>query len=102
MHEHATHHPTTRTYYGVFAALVVLLLLTVLAAELEFGATDLARSRWNLAIAAAIASTKAVLIMLFFMHVRYSTPLIWLVAFAGIFWLAILFGLTFNDYWTRG
>lgn len=44
---------------------------------------------------------KAALILLFFMHIRYSTPLIWLVAGAGFLWLAILFGLTFADYLTR-
>jgi cytochrome c oxidase subunit IV len=102
MNEHAAPHPTPRVYYIVFGALMALLLLTVVAAELELGQSALTRSRWNLLIAATIASTKAVLIILFFMHVRYSSPLVWLFSFAGFFWLAILFGLTFNDYWTRG
>lgn len=94
MNDHAAAHPTTRVYYTVFAALVVLLFVTVIAAEFEFG-------RANFVVAAAIATTKAVLIMLYFMHVRYSSPLIWLVAGAGFFWLAILFGLGLADYWTR-
>jgi len=93
--EHATPaHPTTRMYYVVFAALIALLVATVFAAEVDAGPL-------NFPIAATIATIKAVLILLFFMHVRYSTPLVWLVAGAGFFWLAILFGLTFADYLTR-
>jgi len=87
-------HPTTRTYYTVFAVLLVLLLATVVVAEIDLGPL-------NFLAAALIATVKAVLIMLFFMHVRYSTPLTWLFAAAGFFWLAILFGLTIADYWTR-
>jgi len=94
--EHATAaHPPARTYYVVFAALVVLLLATVGVANVDLG--------WlNFPLAAAIASLKALLILLYFMHVRYSTPLVWLVAGAGFFWLAILFSLTLSDYLTRG
>lgn len=90
----AAAHPTTRLYCNVFAALLVLLAITVVAAEADLG--------WlNFPLAAAIATVKAVLIMLYFMHVRYSKPLIWLMAGAGAAWLAILFGLTFSDYLTR-
>lgn len=87
-------HPTLKTYYVVFAALLVLLVATVFVAELDLGA-------WNFLAAASIATVKAVLIILFFMHVRYSQPLIWLVAGAGFFWLAIMFALTMADYLTR-
>jgi cytochrome c oxidase subunit 4 len=87
-------HPTPRLYYTVFAILLALLVATVAAAELELGAL-------NFLLAAAIATIKAAFIMLFFMHVRYSGPLIWIVAAAGFFWLLILFGLTISDYWTR-
>jgi cytochrome c oxidase subunit 4 len=90
----AAAHPTTGLYYSVFAALLVLLAITVAAAEVDLG-------RLNFPLAAAIATMKAMLIMLYFMHVRYSKPLIWLVAGAGIFWLAILFSLTFSDFLTR-
>jgi cytochrome c oxidase subunit IV len=92
--ERSHEHPATRVYYLVFAALIVLLLVTVLVAELDAGPL-------NFPLAAAIATIKAVLILLFFMHVRYSAPLIWLVAGAGFVWLAILFGLTLADYATR-
>lgn len=87
-------HPTLRTYYAVFAALIGLLVVTVLIAEVNLGAL-------NFPVAIGIATVKAVLIMMFFMHVRYGTPLIWLIAGAGYFWLAILFGLTLADYLTR-
>jgi cytochrome c oxidase subunit 4 len=87
-------HPTTRAYYVVFAALILLLVATVGVAQVDLG-------RLNFAVAVTIASLKAALILLIFMHVRYSTPLTWLVAASGFFWLLILFGLTFNDYWTR-
>ena len=46
--------------------------------------------------------TKAALVILFFMHVRWSTRLTWVVAASGFFWLLILFGLTMQDYLTRG
>jgi len=87
-------HPTTQLYYSIFAALMVLLVVTVAAAYVDLG-------RLSFPLAAAIATVKAVLIMLYFMHVRYSRPLIWLMASASVAWLAILFGLTFSDYLTR-
>jgi cytochrome c oxidase subunit 4 len=99
MVEHAQHssehHPAENVYYGVFALLMVLLAVTILVARFELGV-------FSFPAAAAIASVKALLIVLYFMHVRYSRPLTWLVAGAGFFWLAILFALTLADYWTRG
>jgi cytochrome c oxidase subunit 4 len=92
--EHANHQPALGVYIAVFAALLGLLLATVVVAELDLG-------QWSFFAAMLIATVKALLIMLYFMHVRYSRPLIWLVAGAGFFWLAILFGLTLSDYWTR-
>jgi cytochrome c oxidase subunit 4 len=93
--DHAPAHPTVRTYFVVFAALVLLLVATVAVAEVDLG-------RLSFPLAAAIASLKALLILAYFMHVRYSPPLVWLIAGAGCFWLAILFGLTLSDYFTRG
>jgi cytochrome c oxidase subunit 4 len=52
-------------------------------------------------VAVAIATAKAILILLYFMHIRYSRPLTWAVAGAAFFWLFILFGLTLSDYLTR-
>jgi cytochrome c oxidase subunit 4 len=49
-----------------------------------------------------IACAKALLVVLFFMHVRWSTRLTWVVAGAGFFWLLILFSITMADYMSRG
>jgi cytochrome c oxidase subunit IV len=74
--------------------LMLLLIVTVVVAEFDLGT-------FNLPIALTIATAKAALILLFFMHVRDSKPLIWLFAGAGFFWLAILITLTLSDYLTR-
>jgi cytochrome c oxidase subunit 4 len=83
-----------RVYFGVFVVLLMLLTLTVVAARHDMG-------QWNFPIAAAIASVKALLIVLYFMQVRNSVPLTRLVIVAGLLWLAILFALSLTDYWTR-
>ena len=82
-------------YYGVFGALMVGTALTVGAAFIDMGAM-------NNVVMLAIAITKALLVILFFMHVRWSTRLTWLVVASGFFWLLILFGITMTDYLTRG
>jgi cytochrome c oxidase subunit 4 len=95
MHEEAEHHPSHRVYYTVFGALLALLAVTVVVAEMNLGLVAFL-------VAVIVATVKAILILLYFMHVRYSQPLTWLVAGAAFFWLAILFGLTLSDYYTRG
>ena len=82
-------------YYAVFAALIVGTALTVLVAFYDLGVL-------NNVLMLGIAITKAMLVILFFMHVRWSTRLTWVVAASGFFWLLILFGLTMQDYLTRG
>lgn len=82
-------------YYGVFGALIVGTALTVLVAFYDLGAL-------NNIVMLLIASVKALLVILFFMHVRWSTRLTWVVAASGFVWLIILFGLTMTDYLTRG
>ena len=82
-------------YYGVFGALIVGTALTVLVAFFDLGAL-------NNIVMLLIASVKALLVILFFMHVRWSTRLTWVVAASGFVWLIILFGLTMTDYLTRG
>jgi cytochrome c oxidase subunit 4 len=84
----------TRVYYTIFAALMVGTYLTVQAAFIDLGAL-------NTVVALAIACTKAVLVILYFMHVRYSTRLTWAVVVASVFWLGILLVLTLGDYLTR-
>jgi cytochrome c oxidase subunit 4 len=82
-------------YYLVFIALIFGTGLTVAAAEVDLGAFN------NIAML-AIAATKALLVILFFMHVRWSTRLTWVVVASGFFWLLILFGLGMTDYMSRG
>jgi cytochrome c oxidase subunit IV len=87
-------HPSVQAYFVVFAILLGLLVATVGVAFLDLGP-------WNLPVGLAIAATKAVLILLVFMQVRYSGSLVWLVAGAGFFWLAIMLLFTLADYLTR-
>jgi cytochrome c oxidase subunit 4 len=82
------------TYYAVFAALIALTLLTVGASFLELGT-------WHTPVGVAIGVAKALLVVLFFMHLRYSTRLTWLVVAAGLFWVAFMMAMTLTDYLTR-
>jgi cytochrome c oxidase subunit 4 len=82
-------------YYLVFGALMVGTALTVGAAFLDLGVL-------NNVVMLGIAITKATLVVLYFMHVRWSTRLTWVVVASGFFWLLLLFGLTMQDYLTRG
>jgi cytochrome c oxidase subunit 4 len=89
-------HPITsvRVYVTVFVGLLVLTLATVLVASQDFG-------MMNTPVALAIAVTKASLVVIYFMGVRYNTPLTKVVVVSGFAWLLILFVLTMNDYLTR-
>ncbi len=82
-------------YYLVFLALVVGTVLTVVVAKFDLGP-------FNNIVMLTIACTKALLVVLFFMHVRWGTRLTWVVAGAGFFWLLILFSITMADYASRG
>lgn len=84
-----------RTYLLVYLGLILLLAATVGAAFLDLGIL-------NLIITLVIASIKAMLVILYFMHVRESEPATKLFVIAGFIWLAILMGLTLTDYLTRG
>ena len=84
-----------KVYFTIFAVLMVLLAVTVGVAYVHLG-------ELNVVAAMTIAVTKAVLIILYFMHVRYSSRLSWVWVGAGFFWLVIMFALTFSDYFTRG
>ena len=83
-----------RTYVAVFVALLVLLIATVGAAYLPLG--DL-----HFPVAMTIAVAKAVLIVLFFMHVLHSHRLTMIIAVAGFLWLGIMLALTLSDYLSR-
>ena len=82
-------------YYRIFFILMFCTYLTVQIAFLDLGA-------FNAIAALAIAVFKAVLVVLFFMHVKYSPRLTWAVVIGSVFWLGILLVLTMSDYLTRG
>src|SRR3954471_22685755 len=83
------------TYYAIFGALMVLTGVTVGAAFVNLGS-------FNFPVAIAIAITKATLVILFFMHVKYSSRLTKMIVGVSFFFLAIMFGLTLTDYMSRG
>ncbi len=97
-----THHVASlKAYYLVFGALLLLTIITVAAASWDLGAL-LDLGAWvNTAVAVSIAVSKATLVVLYFMHVRYSSQLTKVFVVAGFFWLAILIGLTMSDFLTR-
>ena len=75
---HSNHILPTRIYYTIFGILMFCTYLTV-----------------------QIAVFKATLVILFFMHVKYSTPLTWAVVLGSVFWFGIMIALTMSDYLTR-
>lgn len=92
MREHIV---SPRTYYAIFVALVVLTVATWSIAKLDLG-------KMNAVVALTIAVIKGTLVVLYFMHVRYSSRLTWVFVAAGFFWLAIMVALTLSDFMTRG
>ena len=94
MPEHTEHIVSPKIYVAIFLALILGTGLTVWAAFQNFGL-------FNIVIALGIASTKATLVVLFFMHARYSPKRTQLVIVCAIFWLAIMLALTLADYQTR-
>lgn len=85
-------------YFGVFAILVVGTILTYFVATVDL---DRIFPGANTLVALLIAFTKMTFVILFFMHVRWQSKLIWLSAVAGFFWIAIMFAYTMQDYLTR-
>jgi cytochrome c oxidase subunit 4 len=88
------HGPTVRVYLTIFTLLLALTALTIKVAFLDLGAM-------NNVVMLGIAVTKATLVVLYFMHVRYGPRLVWVVAVAGFAWLALLIGFTLADVLTR-
>jgi cytochrome c oxidase subunit IV len=91
-HEHVT---PLSVYFGIFGALMVLTIITVAVAWVNLGSL-------NILVALGVAVIKASLVVLYFMHVKYSSKLTWMVVGAGVFWLFILLSITMADYLTRG
>jgi cytochrome c oxidase subunit 4 len=83
-----------RVYFGVFFTLIVLTWVTAYVSTIDLG-------RWNIFVALAIAVCKASLVVLFFMHVWYSTRLTKMIVMSSIFWLFLLLFITMSDIWTR-
>jgi cytochrome c oxidase subunit 4 len=104
-HDHAPHVHVTPLwiYFTVFGALAVGTLLTWYASTVDLSAVHLgfATLDLNTPIALVIATIKAALVILFFMHVIHSSRLTWVVVIGSFLWLAVLFVLTFADYLTR-
>ena len=91
----ADHVAPKSLYYAVFAALIVGTLLTYAAARVDMGPL-------NNVVMLLIACTKATLVILFFMHAKYSSRLTKLFVGTAFFFLAILLGLSLTDYLSRG
>jgi cytochrome c oxidase subunit 4 len=84
-----------KTYFAIFAALMGGTALTVFVAFQDLGPM-------NTVVALTIAGIKALLVVLWFMHVKYSSRLTWIFAVAGFLWLVLMIGLTMADFDTRG
>jgi cytochrome c oxidase subunit IV len=91
------HHPvvSVRVYVAVFFALMILMTVTVAFAFINMGP-------FNDLVAMSIAIAKTLLIVLFFMHLRYSGRLTWIFAAIGVVFFMILVAYTMSDYLTRG
>src|SRR4051794_17746426 len=90
-HTHDQPHIGLKTYFVIYGALLGLMALTFGAAWVDLGAA-------NFPVAMTIATAKTVLIVLYFMHVRYSDKLTWVFATAAFLWLLIFIVGTLNDY----
>ena len=91
----STHVVPKKVYFAIFAILLVLTFLTVASAFYNLGP-------FNPIVAVTIACIKGSLVVLYFMHVRYSDRLTWVVVITGFGWLAVLIVLTLSDYFSRG
>jgi cytochrome c oxidase subunit 4 len=92
------HIVSPKIYLLIFALLMILTLTTVYAATVDLNAYF---ASLNIIVALVIATCKAILVILFFMHAYYSSRRTKLIVFAGFFWLAIMLSLTLGDYGSR-
>ena len=88
-------HPSKKTYYTIFTILIAMTLFTIQAAFIDLGPL-------NTPIALGIASFKAILVILYFMHVRYNPKLLWLFIGGAVAWLVLMILVTMSDYMSRG
>jgi cytochrome c oxidase subunit 4 len=90
----ASHIVGTRTFMLVWITLLILTGLTIKAAQLRMG-------EWSMVANIAIASTKAGLVLWFFMHLKYEKRIFKLLLFVPIITISIIIGMTFFDIWFR-
>lgn len=86
--------PDVKTFFTVWLALMLLLILTVASTYLPIG-------HFHVVANIGIAAVKMLLVILFFMHIWYRRSLIRFVSFTAFFWIILLLGLTLVDYLTR-
>jgi cytochrome c oxidase subunit IV len=92
----AEHVVSRKTYLVIWVALMALMILTAGLSRIDLG-------EWSTVVAMTIAVIKALLVILFFMHVRYeSQKIVWVMVLAGFFWLGINLALIMTDYMSRG
>ena len=91
----AHHVVPPRVYLMIFGALLVLTTITVGVAFVHLG------DPWNDVVALTIALTKASLVVLFFMHAKWGSPMVKLTVLTAVAFLLLLFGITWSDYWAR-
>ena len=91
-HDHVT---PLSVYFGIFGALMALTAITVAVAWVDLGSL-------NILVALGVAVVKATLVVLYFMHLKYSSKLTWVVMGSGLFWLFMLLTVIMADYATRG
>lgn len=103
MSEHAEHHSehhivSPKVYFTIFGALMVFTGLTVVVASYDLA------SIWgplNIIVAMTVAIIKATLVVVYFMHAKYSSKLTQVIIIAGLFWLLIMLVFTISDYLAR-
>jgi cytochrome c oxidase subunit 4 len=103
-HEFEHHVVSPKIYIIVLLALLIGTALTVFASYIDLGEWHIAAGLtlfWNPVVALAIATGKMLLVVLFFMHVKYSTKLTKLTVVSGLFMFLVLVGMTLSDYFTR-
>lgn len=90
-----------RTYITILAALLLLLALTTVCGFVDFDRFMPGHAGWSTGIALSIAIVKALLVMIFFMHLKHASRLTWVFAAGGFLWLGIMVALMMTDYATR-
>jgi cytochrome c oxidase subunit 4 len=88
------HVSSIKSYVAIFLALMALTAVTIIVAYINLGP-------WNKVVALGIASFKATLVVLYFMHVKYASRMTKLIVVTGFFFLFILFAETMVDYGSR-